>query len=272
MHRFHTATPLPAASDLTLAGPVAQQIARVLRLRPGDEVSLFDDAGCEVVATLAKVTPTAVTATVARTLPPAAPLPVLQLYQALIRPNRFEWLIEKATELGATAITPVLTAHCQVRPAELGQQRAERWRRIATEAAEQCGRRTLPRLAEPLPFATALTEASGLLLIAWEAERETATSIGVAVARWLAGRPVATPSDETAAGATSDAAPAVSLFVGPEGGFTAEEIAAARRQGAIAVSLGPFILRAETAALAALALASEALRSGGSGTAEGRRT
>jgi 16S rRNA (uracil1498-N3)-methyltransferase len=242
MHRFYVPSPLPPFGACAVTGEAAHRIARVLRLRPGESVRLFDPTGREVEAIIGQMRGAEVTVALVDDLPPVPHGPRLHLYQALIRPNRYEWLLEKATELGAASITPVLTERVQVRPAELGRARATRWERIAIEAAEQCGRRTLPRLAEPHSFGEAVAHAPGLLLLPWEAGREQQPPLGAAL-RHLG----AIPSE-------------LSIFIGPEGGFSAAEAAGARAAGAQLVSLGPLVLRAETAALAALAIAADVLR------------
>ena len=128
---------------------------------------------------------------------------------------------------------PLVSGRAQVKT-EGGSQRAERWRRIVTEAAEQCGRGRVPAVDPPLAFAEAVRSAPGLRLLPWEGER----SRGL---RSYLRRLQLTPE-------------AVSLFIGPEGGFSAEEAALAREAGCVAVSLGPRILRSETAGIVAAAL------------------
>lgn len=243
MHRFYVEPPLPAAGIYTLSGDAAHRIGRVLRMSPGERLRLFDGSGREVEGVIAGMTGGAVTVALADELPPARPEPQLHLYQALIRPNRFEWLLEKAAELGAALVQPVVSERSQVRPAEFGPAKAARWRRILLAAAEQCGRRTLPALSAPLQFAPALRRAPGPIMLPWEEVRGDAPLLGDAL------RQHGSPS-----------AP-VSIFIGPEGGFTLAEAAMARDRGAVLVSLGPRVLRAETAALAALAIAGDALGS-----------
>ena len=248
LHRFY-ALPLAAQGEQTLTGDIAHRIARVLRMTPGDPLRLFDGGGREVEAVIRTVAPAAVTVVLAGDLPSEPPGPHLTLYQALIRPNRFEWLLEKATELGVAAIVPVVTARSQVRAAEFGASKLARWRRILIEASEQCGRRTLPDLREPIPFEQALKQAQGLAVLPWEASRRDAPMLGEALR---------TRASEQA-GQTGEAALSVSIFIGPEGGFSSEETEQARAHGAVTVSLGPLVLRAETAAIAALAIAVDAL-------------
>jgi 16S rRNA (uracil1498-N3)-methyltransferase len=200
----------------------------VLRMRPGQRLALFGDGRefeCELVKTSRDVQ-----VRLLEELPPEPPRPRLALYQALIRPNRFEWLIEKVTELGATAIVPIITERGAVRATEIGEARLERWRRIAIEATEQSGRRGVPSIAGPLGFAAALDGAEGRKVLAWEELRDSD-----------APRPDAT-------------APQISLFVGPEGGWAKAEVERARKAGGVLIGLGPNILRAETAAIVATAL------------------
>lgn len=272
MHRFYLAEPLqPAGADQTVAGEAAHRIARVLRLGPGDRVRLFDGSGREAEGAIAHVTSRDVTIALIAELPSEPDRPRIHLYQALIRPNRFEWLLEKATELGAASITPVISARCQVRAAELGSSRVDRWQRLIIEAAEQCGRRDLPRLATPAPWARALADAPGRLIIAWEDARRSAPPLGALLRdltpdhnREASGPPVtidAAAGDQTRpnGGRQARESPPLSLLIGPEGGFTEEEVEAARHGGAVIASLGPLVLRAETAAIAALAIAVDAL-------------
>lgn len=237
--RFYLSEP-PAGDSIELGGEAAHRIARVLRLPPGAEVSLFDGSGRSWPATVAAVQGRTVRLTIGRSVqhPPAAPTVLLA---GMIRPNRFEWLIEKAAELGVTALVPVVCARSAVRPAEIGPSRLERWQRLAVEAAEQCGRVTIPDLRPPETFVAALTVRAGRLFVAAEPAHGAAPPLGAAL-RGIADAPV-------------------SLLTGPEGGFTAHEIEQARNAGARPVSLGPLILRAETAAVAALAILVDARRS-----------
>ena len=246
MHRFHVPPPLPVTGLYNLTGDAAHRIGRVLRVAPGERLRLFDGTGREVEVIVAGMKGNAATLTLTDELPPLPPEPELHLYQALIRANRFEWLLEKATELGATVIQPVVSERAQFRPAEFGPAKTARWQRILVEAAEQCGRRTLPDLRAPLQLATALRRAQGVITLPWEEARHAGTPLGEAL--------------RGAEGSTGVQSATVSLFIGPEGGFTSAEAMAARERGAILVSLGPRVLRAETAALAALAIAGDARR------------
>ncbi|HZQ37326.1 MAG TPA: RsmE family RNA methyltransferase [Dehalococcoidia bacterium] len=257
MHRFYVpefARPAP------FSGEQAQQIARVLRLRPGDRVELFDGRGRSAELLLEIVTPKAVAGTIVpgseRTVPwPLRARPVL--YLALIRPQRFEWAIEKATELAAWRIVPLLTERAAHSGSELSESRLRRWRSIAIEAAEQCGSAYVPEIASPLALPDALHEPAALRLFASTASGDDGGErlpVRTAV-RELPGGAVRAAG---AAASSPDDLPETAVFVGPEGGFTDHELALAA--GCRLVTLGPLTLRAETAALVALAALGEALR------------
>jgi 16S rRNA (uracil1498-N3)-methyltransferase len=198
--------------------------------------------------------------------PPVA----ITLYQALLPREKFEQVLQKGTEVGVAAFVPVRTERCLVgRLDAVDERRLARWRAIVREAAEQAGRGRLPRVHPPLPLASALQAArtADLRLCAWEEER--GQTLRAALRAWAgAGAPQCDrgrAGDPAGAGGAPrpatdgpgwSGAARVALFVGPEGGLTAAEAEAARAAGALTVSLGPRILRAETAGpvLAALVL------------------
>jgi 16S rRNA (uracil1498-N3)-methyltransferase len=150
----------------------------------------------------------------------------------LLQRDKFEPVLQKLTEIGVSAIVPVITARGLVREAP-DETRLQRWRSIIREAVEQCGRGRAPSLLPALPFVEAISTAEGTRILAYEGERHL--TLGEALA---------------------EASESVAMFVGPEGGYTLEETAQAERNGAKLVTLGPRILRTETASplLAALVL------------------
>jgi 16S rRNA (uracil1498-N3)-methyltransferase len=231
-HRFAIAAGQIREGRATLTGPVARQIARVLRLGPGDEILLFDEEGVEHTARLLRVAPSRVEAAVEGTSRPGRESPLrLTVAPALLRGPRMDLLVEKATELGVTAIAPLHLRRCVA----TGSGRLTRWRAIAREAAEQSGRTRLPAIEAPVPLATFLATlpAEAIRLALWEGEGGLPFhSLDVAGLR---------------------SRPAV-LVVGPEGGLSREEVETLREAGFALLTLGPRILRAETAPLAALAL------------------
>jgi 16S rRNA (uracil1498-N3)-methyltransferase len=234
-HRFFAGEGVLAVAspgdEIALGAEAAHRIARVLRLQQGEHIGIIGD-GLAFDGILRQTGRQARVQLVSQ-LPPEPPRTFLTLYQALIRPNRFEWLIEKGTELGVNRFVPIMTEHTAVRATEIGSSRLERWRRIAVEATEQCGRMRPPDLAEPTAYLAALNASEGVRFLAWEGLRVETAAPG--------GR-----EDKQSAGH-------VSLFIGPEGGWSAAEVEAARAAGVTLLSLGPTTLRAETAAIVAAA-------------------
>ncbi|MFN3371414.1 MAG: 16S rRNA (uracil(1498)-N(3))-methyltransferase [Sphingomonadaceae bacterium] len=222
--RLFVEAPL-APGERVLAGAQATYLAAVLRLRAGAEVRLFDDCTGEWAATLTDVGKRQVVLAVAERIAPRETPPDLWLLAAPIRPERFRWVAEKATELGVARLVPVLTER-----ANFHRQNPERLRAHMIEAAEQCGRTALPELAASiaLPVLLAGWPADRMLVFADEEGGAPATNLGL---RWPA-----------------------ALLIGPEGGFSEAE-----REALLAVpnvrrlSLGPRVLRADTAAVAGLA-------------------
>jgi len=243
LHRFFIADDVIDRGVASLVGDRAHQVARVLRLRAGEQVILVDAGGLEHVVELSEVSARLVTGNVQSTRPSIAePRLAITLYQGLVAREKLEWVIQKGTEVGIARIVPVRCARSNVARGEsVDDRRLERWRRIATEAAEQSGRGRVPEIRPVVALADVLADAAatGPTLLAWEGER--ARSVRDAL------RLIQT---------TPCVAPTLALFIGPEGGFAPEEITLAATLGALTVSLGPRILRTETAGpvLAALAL------------------
>jgi 16S rRNA (uracil1498-N3)-methyltransferase len=234
MRRFFVPPGIVAGREVALPPELARRLAKVLRLQRGDRVILADGGGRDYEVELKEVSARAASAFVVGERPsPPEPSLELVLYQSLVRPQRFELVLEKGTEIGVSRFVPLLSGRAQVRTAS-GGQRAERWRRIVTEAAEQCGRGRVPAVDPPLPFEEAAHSAPGLRLIPWEGERSQGLR---SYLRALDERPAT-----------------VSLLIGPEGGFAEEEVELACGAGCVPVSLGSRILRSETAGIVAAAL------------------
>jgi 16S rRNA (uracil1498-N3)-methyltransferase len=236
--RFYTGSGSLDNDAVRLGPDLAARLSRVLRLRRGDEIVLFDGEGAEARARLDTLDERAAMATVLQRLEPR-PEPRLRvhLYAAIAKGDRFDWLVEKATEIGACRVVPLICARSVVKTGE--GPRLDRWRRIAVEAAEQCGRSFVPDVDAPQSFARALVDAPGIKLLPYESADER------------------TPNIQHALDEQVDALFAlreVSVFVGPEGGFDDGEVAAAGDAGAVIVTLGRRILRSETAAIVALTL------------------
>ena len=215
-----------------IAGADALHIAKALRMRPGEALTLCDGKGTDFEGVLETVTDRQVTVRITVSRPSQAePTRAVTLYQGLPKGDKMDWIVQKAVELGVTAVVPVATRRSVARLEGKADKKQERWQRIAAEAAGQCGRGILPAVERPLSWNQALSRLSG----------EPALVFYEGGGRPL--RELVTPSTRR-----------LSVFVGPEGGFDPEEIDAIRRQGGGVATLGPRILRCETAPLAALTL------------------
>jgi 16S rRNA (uracil1498-N3)-methyltransferase len=233
-YRFFVSPAALEADHVRLAdADLARQIGRVLRLRPGDRILLLDGGGTQSEVALTEIGREHIAGDVIRRSSAGGePTLTVTLYLALLRAERFEWALQKCVELGAARIVPVRFARSL--PNERADARKlERWQRIAREAAEQACRGRLPEITAPLDFAAACAAAAtaDLQLILWEREAPT-----------LPGVLHATPHPGS-----------IALFSGPEGGITETELTSADAHGIMRVSLGPRILRAETAPIAATA-------------------
>lgn len=240
-HRFFVAPGCFRGTQVTIAGPQAHQIARVLRLRPGDKIVVLDDSGWQAEVELTALSAEAVVGLVLRrTLVRSEPYTKLTLFQALLKGDKFEFVLQKGTELGVSGFVPMVTDRCIV--ANLGEadgHKFSRWQRVIREAAEQSGRGKLPMLHPVLLFPQACERVRGLALIPWEEEK------GAGLRQVLREHFPPQPGSQRPF--------SVSVFIGPEGGFTPAEITTARSYGILPVSLGRRVLRAETAAIATAA-------------------
>jgi 16S rRNA (uracil1498-N3)-methyltransferase len=232
MPRFYYPGPLAVGATIDLPDHVAHHI-HVVRLAAGETVTLFNGEGGEYVATLSLVDRKRVSAEVKTFSPREVELPyAVTLAQALPEGSKIDWIIEKAVELGATAIQPLAAQRCVVKlSAERAAKKREHWQGVIVSAAEQSGRNRFPHLAE-------LADFNG-----WIAQQD------------LHRRILLTPRAEQSLSEWARHHPpqALTLLIGPEGGFSDQEEAAAIGHGALALSMGPRVLRTETAGLAALA-------------------
>lgn len=222
---------LTAGDDILLAADQAHYLRHVLRLGEGDAVALFNGRDGEFRGTIVAAGKKDCRLKIAEQLRPFRPAADIWLCFAPIRQGRIELIVEKATELGVARLLPVLTRRTQVHKVN-----AERLAAHAREAAEQSERLDVPDVAAAVTLEALLTDWPGERRLFLCAERATATPLLQAAQAWPAAAPCA-------------------LLVGPEGGFAPEELAMAQRQaGIVPVTLGSGILRAETAAIAALAI------------------
>lgn len=218
-----------------LLGKNAEHLARVLRARVGQKFEIATPDGVRL-GEIVEIEPGRVvfsTSDVSRA-DALQHSTTVHLYLAIFKFDRFEWAVEKCTELGVSQIVPVIAQRTDTRLATAAQKRVERWRRIAHEASQQSRRDAVPEVATPETMGKAVAAAPGKRIVLSESER------GYAL------RDVATGHSE------------ISLAVGPEGGWTKVELTLFSQNGWTAASLGPTILRAETAAIAAVAIAQAA--------------
>ncbi len=235
MNRFFIEPASLTGNEVELDGEITHQLIRVLRLESGAHIILLDGQGFEYEAELLEGRRQAKTDLVRvkileKRAAPGEPRTKITLYQALLKGEKFDFVLQKSTEIGVTAIVPVLTERCISQGA-----RPDRWRKIIREAAEQSRRGRLPDLTgQPLNLNAALQQikASGSLgLMAWEEEHHTSLKM------------------------LNQEVKELSLLVGPEGGFSPAEAKLASDCGIQTVSMGPRILRAETAGPVIVALA-----------------
>lgn len=226
--------PQAVAGEVAIEGERLHYLTRVLRLAAGDALEVFDGHGSTHEATVKQVDADRAVLALGPGRPSVRSRHITVI-QGLPKSDKLELVLQKCTELGATAFIPAAMKRSVVKlEAERGQKKQQRWQRIAEEAARQCGRADVPTVHEPMLLHEALTHVrDARLLVLDEAERSL--SLSTACASLKKDEPVA-------------------LVIGPEGGLDREEVAALKTAGATAVSLGRRVLRTETAALVALAV------------------
>lgn len=215
----------------------AHQVCHVLRLTPGDSIIVLDDNGTEYNVMLTTVClPETIGQVTGRHRARGEPQAKITLLQSLLTREKFEWVLQKATEVGVARFAPVLTARSIVRAKLVEERKLDRWRRIVTEAAEQSHRGRIPTLDQTITFGQAVSRLRDFDRALIAAPSPKAVSLRNALR-------------DLDRGAVS-----IGLMVGPEGGFTGEEVDLACETDAIPIHLGPRILRTETAAVVTSAL------------------
>ena len=237
MHRVTVSSPAIQGETITIRdAKELHHLIRVVRVKRGDRLECFDGAGHGYRGVICHLTRQALVVQVDETFDEPSAASQILLAQALIKPERFEWALQKATELGVTEVVPLTTQRTRSQPAARDpEKKVERWRRIAAEAAKQCGRLTIPVIKSPQPL---------------ESFVETLTPSSLALMPTLSRETVPLKTVLDGPGRYSS----VVTLIGPEGDFTHEEAALAERRGARLVSLGRRTLRSETAAITLLAI------------------
>jgi len=232
--RLFVSRDLINGAEAVLEGDRARYLGRVLRLRIGDEIAVFDGSGREWSATIPAMSKSTATVALGERLESATESPLrIHLVQGISRGERMDYVVQKATELGVTRITPVLTDYGVVRLDDTrAAKRREHWEGVAASACEQCGRRRPPLIDTPLPLKN------------WFGAKPAGADVDLVLAPGARTPLARVPAPQTKA----------CMLIGPEGGFSPTEYEDADVAGFEAVSLGPRILRTETAAAAALAV------------------
>jgi len=220
-----------SAGPVVVDGEQARHLSKVMRVHEGDEVHLFNGDGREWRGEVASIERLRVIVDVGEIMRQSAAAPiVVETWCGLVRPQRYDLMIEKATEAGTDIIRPFLSART-MGTREASKARMERWERLAVEASEQSGRLQVPVIEHPVSFDRLLDTYHGALVLADGAGE-----------RWDAVTALLPREGH------------IAVAIGPEGGFTDEEMHAARRHGALRLSLGPHTFRTETAAIVATAM------------------
>ena len=238
MHRFFAAGAAEAGQQVALTAEESAHAARVLRLTAGATVEITDsDSGSRFLAQLIDVHPECVTAQLLEAIPANEPPVEIALFMGIPKSDKLDFVVQKATELGAARVIPVSMERSVAKiDRKDAPKKAERLRRIAAEAVKQCGRARAPEILEAMDFVPAMQRfaACEVALMPWEDAR------GTRLKDVHAAHPEARE---------------IAVWIGPEGGISAAEAERLTEAGAIAVTLGPRILRTETAAVASIACA-----------------
>ncbi len=239
MHRFFVPPELLKEIGATISLPrvLVHQVRDVLHLSVGQQLVLLDNSGDEVLAAVEKSSRVGVEVQLMeRRAGKSEPSVRIILCQGLLKSARFEWILEKGTELGVAVFVPTLCRRSMAGLEDAGSSKIQRWQRIIQEAAEQSGRLRLPELLPIRSLIQALNDIpqDALAIMPWEEEHRHSLHAAISSLAGLA--PIT-----------------VVLFIGPEGGFMAEEVMLAQQRGVQVVTLGSRIMRAETAALATIA-------------------
>ena len=234
MHRFYADSPVQAGEKVSLSEEDTRHALRVLRLRPGSEIELFA-GGRRYSALLGEASGTRVSVLLSRELPSTESALKITLYQGLPKADKMEWIIQKTVELGIERIVPVQMKRCVVRLDDRDAHRKTgRWQRIAREAGKQSGRCSVPEVTSPVLFSSLpeLLSAHDACVVPWE------EASGCGPRAFFSSHPVLS---------------SLGIVIGPEGGIEPSEIEVLRSASCIPITLGPRILRTETAGLAASA-------------------
>lgn len=230
MHRFFL-SPESWPSGI-LQGEEARHLSQVLRIKPGETITVFDGCGQRALSEVLSVSRDAVSLQIGATVITPSPSPHITLAQAIPKGKNMDLIVQKAVELGVAAIQPLITRNTIVHP---GDGKSDKWQRVALEACKQCGQDTLPRVADPLPFDRWLETDAGVSPSAHHLRLIASLAPGAQPLREILRKHPSTTH--------------ATVLIGPEGDFTAEETSAALAAGFLPASLGDIVLRVETASI-----------------------
>ncbi|MEE8471393.1 MAG: RsmE family RNA methyltransferase [Dehalococcoidia bacterium] len=236
MHRFFLPEDWMIQDRVTITGSLVHRLRNVLRLEAGEHITVLDNSGWEYEVELKALREDRAEGTViSKTFSNGEPAVRITLYQALLKSSNFEFVLQKCTEIGVSGFVPIACERCvAVKP---DARRLTRWQKVILEAAQQSKRGKLPVLHHVTQFKEACELASGVSLMPWEGEESRGLK------------------DVLRSFPASDDISTIGIFVGPEGGFSPQEIDFARQRGITPVTMGSRIMRAETAGLVAAAIA-----------------
>ncbi len=242
MSRFYVSPKSISSTEIIITGQEAVHVGRVLRKKAGHRIEVFDGRGRKYKAIIKEATRKRIIAEIIDS-PRVEPEPGVRvhLFQGMTKGFKFEFVLQKGTEIGVSRFTPILTERTVIKPPSGMEKRLSRWQRIVREACKQSGRGKIPRVDGFLLFKQALSglRPGGINIILWEKERATTL------------KSLLKEHKEEILGVKDKR---VGIFIGPEGGFTQKEVSLAREKGVIPATLGHRILRAETAALVVVSL------------------
>jgi 16S rRNA (uracil1498-N3)-methyltransferase len=229
--RIYSTAPLAGGQTQALDEDAGNHVARVLRLREGDALRLFNGDGWDYPASIQSVTKKLVQVTVAAPQPAAAESPLrIHLGQVMSRGDRMDYAVQKATELGVSQITPLHSARCEVKlSGERQEKREQHWQQVVISACEQSGRATVPQIEAILPLADWLGSVTADLKLVLHHHSAMALE-------------------------TQSPPASVAVLVGPEGGLTEQEVTQAKAAGFVPVAFGNRVFRTESAAVVALSV------------------
>ena len=232
MHRFFADSSCIGSAIITITGDDVKHISKVLRLRTGDEITICDSCGWDYVCAIEDISQTQVEAKILSKSTNKAESPLhITVYQGLPKSDKMDYIVQKCVELGAVNIVPMATARAVVKLHDEEKKRT-RWQKIALEAAKQCGRGIIPTVNNVTDFSKVIDSLEPDALNILPYENEDHRKLRQAIAGYNGSK--------------------VNIIIGPEGGFDPEEISSAECKGINIVTLGPRILRTETAPIAAI--------------------